>query len=45
MGEELTGLSEVEMAVIDAAIAEELVELLDLSPELLERYRAQIVSR
>ncbi|WP_460370209.1 hypothetical protein [Actinocorallia lasiicapitis] len=42
----MTGpLSATEMAVIDAAIAEELVDLLDLGPELLARYRAQLVSR
>ncbi|MEO3784886.1 hypothetical protein ABGB12_16220 [Actinocorallia sp. B10E7] len=38
-------LTEAQMAVIDAALAEELTELLDLSPELLERYRAQVAGR
>ncbi|GAB2866885.1 hypothetical protein GCM10022221_79400 [Actinocorallia aurea] len=35
-------LSAVEMAVIDAALVEELVDLLELAPELLERYRDQV---
>ncbi|ROO88907.1 hypothetical protein EDD29_6592 [Actinocorallia herbida] len=35
-------LSAVEMAVIDAALVEELVDLLELAPELLERYREQV---
>lgn len=35
-------LTDVEMAVIDAALVEELADLLDLPAGLLERYRAQL---
>lgn len=38
-------LTEVEMAVIDAALAEELVEFLGFPDELLARYRAQVAGR
>ena len=38
-------LSEEQMAVIDAALAEELVDLLELPSELLERYRVQVAGR
>lgn len=38
-------LSEVQMAVIDAALVEELVELLELPDEMMERYRAQVAGR
>lgn len=38
-------LTEVEMAVIDAALAEELAEFLELPAELLVRYRAQVAGR
>lgn len=37
-------LSAVQMAVIDAALAEELAEFLDLPAELLERYRVQLAA-
>jgi len=33
------------MAVIDAALAEELVDLLELPSDLLERYRVQVSGR
>ena len=38
-------LTAVQMAVIDAALAEELTELLELPGELLERYRVQVAGR
>jgi len=44
-GADVKTLSEEQMAVIDAALAEELVDLLDLPSELLERYRMQVSGR
>lgn len=38
-------LTEVQMAVIDAALAEELVDLLGFPGELLARYEAQVARR
>ncbi|WP_157963737.1 hypothetical protein [Actinocorallia populi] len=38
-------LSEVQMAVIDAALVEELVDLLDLPAGVMERYRVQVAAR
>ena len=38
-------LSAVQMAVIDAALVEELVELLELPDGMMERYRAQVAGR